>query len=69
MGTQYLRNPLFLTPSIKCDNLLSLGFEKHHCVIENGCISTIEVDDVYQALKNNPSIEIGGNLAKTSSVF
>ncbi|MBY0124254.1 glycosyltransferase family 9 protein [Bacillus sp. S/N-304-OC-R1] len=42
---------IILTPRIKCDQLLSLGFEKHHCVIENGCISTIEVKDVYKAIR------------------
>ena len=60
---------IILTPNIKCDSLLSLGFEKHHCVIENGCISTIEVDDVYKALKTNPGMNVGGNLATASSVF
>ncbi|WP_148335293.1 MULTISPECIES: glycosyltransferase family 9 protein [Bacillus] len=43
---------VILTPRIKCDHLLSLGFEKHRCVVENGCISTIHVNDVYSALKN-----------------
>lgn len=60
---------VILTPRIKCDHLLSLGFEKHQCVVDHGCISTIEVNDVYKALKNNPNIEIGGNFAKTSSVL
>ena len=60
---------IILTPNIKCDNLLSLGFEKHQCVIENGCISTIEVNDVYKALKTNPDMNVGGNLATASSVF
>lgn len=61
---------IILTPRIKCDQLLSLGFEKHHCVIENGCISTIEVNDVYQAVKTHFHTGIGdGLVAKTSSVF
>jgi len=46
-----------LTPRIKCDNLLSLGFEKHNCIVEKGCISTITVEDVYKALKENYFIE------------
>ena len=58
-----------LKPKIECDSLLSLGFEKHNCVIENGCISTIEVDDVYKALKNLTSIDNGGNFEKTGSIF
>ncbi|WP_066291419.1 glycosyltransferase family 9 protein [Bacillus sp. FJAT-29937] len=60
---------VILTPAIKCDNLLSLGFERHDCIIENGCISTIKVDDVYKAVKNNSSAEIGDNLAKAGSFF
>lgn len=60
---------VILTPNIKCDQLLSLGFEKHNCVVEDGCISTIKVDDVYQALNNNLGLNCGGNLEETSSVF
>ncbi|MFD2442770.1 glycosyltransferase family 9 protein [Bacillus sp. CGMCC 1.16607] len=51
---------VILEPRIKCDHLLSLGFEKHECVIEGGCISTIEVDDVYNVLtKNLPKMGVG----------
>lgn len=52
-------NALILTPTIQCDSPLSLGFEKHHCVVEKGCISTIEVDDVYQALQKKVRRKIG----------
>lgn len=60
---------VILTPNIACDQLLSLGFEKHNCVINDGCISTIKVDDVYQAVKNNLGHHVGGNFEETSSVF
>ena len=58
-----------LTPRIKCDSLLSLGFEKHNCMIENGCISTIKVDDAYKALKNLNSIEIEWHVCENQRVF
>lgn len=59
---------IILTPTIKCDRLLSLGFEKHNCVIENGCISTIEVNVVYDAIANINQT-IGGNFGETSSIL
>lgn len=60
------KKSVILTPNIKCDQLLSLGFEKHQCTLEDGCISTIQVDDVYRALKN---MEIGERFVETSSVL
>ncbi|MBE4907216.1 glycosyltransferase family 9 protein [Bacillus luteolus] len=58
---------VILTPQIKCDSLLSLGFEQHQCVIKEGCISTISVDEVYRAVKYYH--ENGEKLAKTSNLF
>ncbi|TKC15529.1 glycosyltransferase family 9 protein [Robertmurraya kyonggiensis] len=60
------KKSVILTPNIKCDQLLSLGFEKHQCVLEDGCISTIQVDDVFEAMKK---VEIGEHFVKTSSIL
>ncbi|WP_019156093.1 glycosyltransferase family 9 protein [Robertmurraya massiliosenegalensis] len=51
-----------LTPRVQCDKLLSLGFEEHHCSIQDGCISTIRVEDVVYHVEKGESFAISGGV-------